>query len=239
MATNPCISQHSHLNSIPNGCLADASGALSTTSSLHHNQSYPSGITEFTMIRGRHESVDSGVSLSIPVSNPPYPSRLVNNHKEVTPPLSAIPPPSPGVGEGGEGIYHRLDHKIPSVSSFGSSLSSHSKVRLLSSSSMTDTSSVFLSSQVSTNTTTTTTSDLEESSESFSSSRDLQHKRQFHLRQYPYPQQDIECATVRDRRDSDTDSVGMIFNPSYESHKLKICSSNNSNEPPHVYETVR
>ena len=173
----------------------------------------------------RHESVDSGVSMS---NHHPCPSRQMSNPNETAPPMLVRHTPSTSSADS-EGIYHRLDHKLPSVSSFGScSLSSTSKVRLLSVSSTTDSNSVFLTSQVS------TSSDFEDSGGSASCDRHSQ-KRHIFARQNSHPAS-IEHSTASVRRDSDTDSVGMIFNPSYESHKLKISTS--ADEPPHVYEKV-
>ncbi|CAI8027625.1 Neural cell adhesion molecule 1 [Geodia barretti] len=234
-SVNPDICQHSNKNLHPSSSnphvIANDGRAFSTTSSLHHSQGCTvetRGI-EFTANRAgmRHESVDSGVSMS---NHHPCQSRQMSNHNETAPPMLVRHTPSTSSTDAdSEGIYHRLDHKLPSVSSFGScSLSSTSKVRLLSVSSTTDSNSVFLTSQVS------TSSDFEDSGGSASSYRHSQ-KRHVLARQNSHPTS-IEHSTASVRRDSDTDSVGMIFNPSYESHKLKISTS--ADEPPHVYEKV-
>ena len=235
-SANPCVSHYPDPNLDPNNSshvFAHSGASFSTTSSLHHVET---GGGEFTGIRAgqRHESVDSGVIMS----NHSYPSRRThNNPNEITPPLPARSTPSTSSSSTdpcAEGMYHRLDHKLPSVSSFGSSLGSHSKVRLLSVSSATDSNSVFLSSQMS------TASDYEDcigSGATTTTDRDTQ-KKQFFIGQQPHQLVNFEHSTVTGRRDPDTDSVGMISNPSYGSHKNKLKIMTSNNEPPHVYEKV-
>jgi hypothetical protein len=134
-------------------------------------------------------------------------------------------------GDQNEGIYHRLNHNLPhntSCSSLGSSAASHSKLRLASLSSANSTSPLLLSSQQS-------TSDLEDSVTGtgglFFTAEQRRRGLPRQLFQPPLSDQQQPETSARE-----VDATGMVSNPAYEPHKLKI--STDKDEPPHVYERV-
>ena len=211
-ANSSCLCQH------PSSTLPEVGGAFSATSSLQIGLDGTEVICTGEVNGQRRKTVGFCTSAD-------------NHNNVVAPPISLRPPP-PNVGGGAasESIYHRLDHKLPylsSQSSFASSASTHSRTRLLSSCSTADSNSVFLASQIS------STGDPDDGTGSVFFVGEPQ--KRLNLSRQVSRVDRIECsfAAVSAREDS----LGMVSNPSYEQHKLKI-STSSSDEPPHVYEKV-
>ena len=228
-STNPGIYQHSFTHPHPGTSLPGCNRSISTMSSLRNEEScaldMDSAVFTAAVKNSRLDSVDSGVSCSSLVMQSAPPGNGGSLRREFA--LPSPLPPSNGVSTM-EGVYSRLDHSRPSVSSCASC---HSATRLLSTSSATDSShSVTLSSQNSTgdfNDSTTSSGSVFTGPES--------KKRRFLGKKKSRSRVVDDKTTSRDYL-SGVDCDGMIANPSYESHKLKIVSD--QDEPPHIYEKV-
>ena len=171
---------------------------------------------------------DSGVSVCSVTLQSGSSSTSSTGHREFTP----LPPtPREGVREG---VYHHLDHKLPSVSSFGSSSSS---TRLLGTSSATHSSIVLSSTQVSTGYLEDSTASSTASSVFVSCEPPPQPQRNKRFWQSQHHGTDHTTPAVVGGGCLKEGVDGMMSNPSYETHRLKIIATGND-EPPHIYEAV-